>query len=394
MSSTWPTVQLGELCDVQIGKTPTRATARYWGDGHPWLTISDMNQGRDIWATSESITDAAITELNCRLVPPETVLLSFKLSIGKVSIARIPLYTNEAVAHLPIVDARLDRDFLYWALRTTRLTDAADRAAKGATLNTAKLRKIPIPLPPMAEQQRIAAVLDAADALLAMRRRAMDAVGSLPGALFRRMFVEAQDSWDTANIETLAAQRRDAIRTGPFGSQLLHEEFTDSGIAVLGIDNAVGNRFAWGRRRFISEAKYRQLRRYTVRPGDVLVTIMGTCGRVAVVPDDIPTAINTKHLCCISLDRDRCLPEFLWGCLRFHPQVLRQLGATQGAVMPGLNMGLIKRAEVPVPPIELQAEFVEEMASIRHQEDLMQRSATQLDVLFNAVRYRVFEGAA
>jgi type I restriction enzyme S subunit len=249
-------------------------------------------------------------------------------------------------------------------------------------------------LPPIEEQQRIAALLDKTHELVAMRRRTMDVVGSLPEALFRTMFVEARNSWDMASIESLAAQRRDAIRTGPFGSQLLHDEFTDSGIAVLGIDNAVENRFAWGRRRFISEAKYTQLRRYTVRPGDVLVTIMGTCGRVAVVPHDIPRAINTKHLCCISLDEDRCLPEFLWGCLRFHPQVLRQLGATRGAVMPGLNMGLIKRAEVPVPPIQLQPKFVEEMASIRHQQDLMQSSAMQLDALLKAVQHRLFEGAA
>ena len=184
----WPSEPLGQLCDVQIGRTPTRAEARFWGEEHPWLSISDMNQGRELETTSERVTQTAVDELNLRLVAPGTVLLSFKLSIGKIGIACRPMYTNEAIAHLPIVDDRIERDYLYWALRTVPLAAEADRAALGATLNKAKLEKIPIPLPPIEEQRRIAAVLDAAEGLRDKRRHVIAKLETLTQAIFIEMF--------------------------------------------------------------------------------------------------------------------------------------------------------------------------------------------------------------
>ena len=263
-----------------------------------------------------------------------------------------------------------------------------------ATFGQDRLVKMQIPLPSIEAQRRIASVLDAAEALRGKRRQALSWLDSLTQAIFVNMFgANGWDAWETSPVADLAASTKGSIRTGPFGSQLLHEEFEDEGpVAVLGIDNAVNNHFTWGERRFISADKYAELKRYTVRPGDVLITIMGTCGRTAIVPDDIRLAINTKHLCCITLDRDRCLPEFLWACLRFHPGVMRQLGATRGAVMPGLNMGIIKRAEVPLPPIEVQKRFARSKENADQQVASSATHLSRLDELFASLQQRAFRG--
>ena len=172
MSLSWPSAALGEVCDVQIGKTPARSESAFWGGDHVWLSIADMNQGRALATSAEGVTDKAVRDLKLRSVDPGTVLLSFKLSIGKVGIAQCPMFTNEAIAHLPITDPRLDRDYLYWTLKTIPSTGGADRAAMGATLNKSKLKQIEVPLPPLEEQKRIAAILDAADNLRTKRRQA------------------------------------------------------------------------------------------------------------------------------------------------------------------------------------------------------------------------------
>ncbi len=251
-----------------------------------------------------------------------------------------------------------------------------------------------VPLPPLSEQRRIAAILDRADALRAKRRESLALLDNLTQSIFIEMFGgQESQSWPVETIADVAALHDGSIRTGPFGSQLLHSEFVSEGVAVLGIDNAVANEFRWGERRFISEGKYRELRRYAVKPSDVLITIMGTCGRCAVVPDDIPVAINTKHLCCITLNTVKCLPEFLHAFFLRHPMACEYLEQTsKGAIMSGLNMGLIKAMPISVPPLQLQQIFATRIQAIEALKATQRAALAELDALFASLQHRAFAG--
>ena len=253
------------------------------------------------------------------------------------------------------------------------------------------LENLHLTLPDPTEQRRIAGELERADGLRRTRRYALELADTFLPAAFLQLFGATGNEFPISKVEDLLADKRNAIRTGPFGSQLLHSEFTDSGIAVLGIDNAVNNSFEWSQRRFITPEKYEQLKRYTVFPGDVIITIMGTCGRCAIVPDDIPTAINTKHLCCITLDQSRCSPVFLQGAFLYHPFIRRQLSMkTKGSIMEGLNMGIIQELRIPLPPPALQMRFAELVARHERLRAVQRESLRQAEHLFYSSLHQAF----
>ena len=330
-----------------------------------------------------------------RIARPGDIILCVRATLGKTNWARREYCLGRGVAALRAKPSSLDPGYLWHWLATQGL--ALEGKARGSTfrqVTRSAVESLRIPLPPLPEQRRIAAILDKADAVRRKRQQTLDLADQFLRSAFLDMFGDrASHGWAAATVEEISAPGAGSIRTGPFGSQLLHSEFVSEGIAVLGIDNVVENGFHWAQRRYITQAKYEELKRYTVLPGDVLISIMGTCGRCAIVPADIPPAINTKHLCCITLDQRRCLPTFLHGYFLSHP-VARQylLRASKGAIMSGLNMQIIKALPVLLPPIKLQQQYagaVQRCASLKGRlGDLLE----QQDELFRSVRQRLFSG--
>ena len=144
------------VCDIRLGATPARKNERYWRDGTlPWATITDITNSatRYLRRTAEAITPLAERKTSVKRLPAGTVLLSFKLSIGKTAIADIDLYTNEAIAGIVPKDDRVLPEYLYYLLPFLGIAEYAQPASKGRTLNKSILENIRIPVPPLVKQR-------------------------------------------------------------------------------------------------------------------------------------------------------------------------------------------------------------------------------------------------
>lgn len=290
------------------------------------------------------------------------------------------------------VSDRLDRQYLLHYLKSDMMLSFIKEYATGSVrdnLKLADLGKFPINLRPVEEQRQIAATLDKIDELIAKRRQQLDKLDELVKSRFIEMFVETDvvSEWP---YHTIADVSND-MRTGPFGSALHHDEFVDSGVFVLGIDNAVENKFSYSRMRYITEEKYQQLKRYTVHPGDVIITIMGTVGRSAVIPVDMPKAINTKHLACITPKAETIDAQFLSCAFQVHPDIRMQLQKQcKGAIMDGLNLTIIKGLSFHIPPISLQKQFVEFYEQTDKSKLAIQKSLEKLEILKKSLMQKYF----
>ena len=383
---TWPLVPLGDVAEWGSGGTPRRGVAEYYGEGVPWLSIADLNDGT-VNSAKESLTESGIANSSAKVVPAGTLFIAMYGSIGKLGIAGKEMATSQAIAFAKPDKNKIETRYLFNFLMSER-PKLLNRGRGGTQMNIgqADLKAWKIPLPPMAEQVRIAGLLDLADEVRAKRRAALALLDTLPQSLFHQMFGSFSASATVGDIAT-------KMRTGPFGSALLHSEFVDEGIAVLGLDNVVGNQFRWAERRYITEEKYKQLKRYTVYPGDVLISIMGTTGRCVIVPNDIPTAINTKHICATTVDKNKVVPDFLRATFLWHPVSRAYLKQqTKGAIMDGLNQTIIKAMPIPLPPLELQQEFARRVEAINAQRALLEQALAKDEELFASLQSRAFSG--
>ena len=164
--ASWEWVRFQDVNQFRIGKTPKRAEPKFWSPSEvPWVSISDMTQGGSIASTKEGVSAAAIAEcFGGQTSPAGTLIMSFKLTIGRCSFLGRDAVHNEAIVSIfPAMSAGESfSTYLSHALPLLSQLGDSKAAIKGNTLNSESIANLPIPLPPPMEQERIAAKLDRA----------------------------------------------------------------------------------------------------------------------------------------------------------------------------------------------------------------------------------------
>lgn len=379
-------VKITDICDIQVGKTPSRSNPSYWGEGAKWLSIADMNQGLMLEDTKETITEKAIKECGCKLVPQNTVLFSFKLSIGKVGITKVPMYTNEAIAAFIIKNhSLLDNKFLLYALKSVDHSIGSNKAVMGKTLNKEKLRKIEIPLPLFEDQKRITQILDKAYSLCQKRKRAFLLTEEYLKSVFLEMFgnpISNSKGWEKKSLAYFGD-----IITGNTPPRNNKDHYSSKFIEWIKTDNIVSNKiYITKATEYLSETGLKKAR--YVEPGAILVACIAgsveSIGRAAIT--DRKVSFN-QQINAIQ-PNERVNSIFLYWLLKLcRPYIQNQ--ATKG-MKKILTKGQFEKIEMIIPPISLQSRFAEIAHKTEPIKEKMVKQSQELDMQFQSILQRSF----
>lgn len=179
----WTKEVLDNLVDIGIGRTPSRAVSAFWGRGHTWLSISDM-KGKWIATSKEQVSPLGASIMSA--IPKGSLMMSFKLSIGKLAFAGCDLYTNEAICNFSKYNG-VTPDYLYYALQKVDFSLYGKQAVKGYTLNKESLAKIELHIPPILEQKKIAAILSDIDELIEVQEAELAKLKNMKSAIMHKL---------------------------------------------------------------------------------------------------------------------------------------------------------------------------------------------------------------
>ena len=356
----WKKVKLGDVFDLQMGKTPLRENKLYWDKGeYHWISISDMNfSEKYISSTKEKITELAVKKSGIKIIPKNTVIMSFKLSIGKVKIVNEDIYSNEAImAFIPKTNNFIDENFLYYSLKGVRWNEGINKAVKGLTLNKALISQKEIFLPNLAIQQEIASNLDSIADFLDLRRKQLNYLKELNKSLFTKIFgdplLNDKKEWNFFKIKDIGK-----IISGSTPSTNIPEDWNGEYLwitpAELNDDSFIIN--STNRKLTYLGVKASSLIELPI--GTVLLSSRAPIGKVAIVGENMFCNQGFKNI----IPNETINSIYLYYVFKEKKEYLNFLG--RGATFKELSKEIVENISIKVPPIELQNKFAERIEKI------------------------------
>lgn len=357
--------RLEELFDLQMGKTPSRSVTEYWESGNnKWISIADLSKcGKYIYDTKECLSDIAVSESGIKQIPANTVVMSFKLSIGKTAITSEPMYSNEAI--MSFRDRKLVQllpEYIYYLLLSKNWDDGTNKAVMGKTLNKATLSKVKVNIHSMQEQQEIVYVLNQATALIELHQQQLQKLDELVKARFVELFgdpISNPMNWNKRTLKEVCIKLNDGTHFSP-------ESFSMGDYKYITAKNIKASGFDFSNITYVPEAVHRPIfERCNPEQGDVLYIKDGATTGIAIVNTLKEEFTLLSSVALLKQNRNVINGYFLAALLNnadMYSDIRNNMG---GAAITRLTIAKLNAVKVIVPPLDLQNRF----AAFVHQVD-------------------------
>lgn len=387
---SWQTKTIGEFCRTGSGGTPSRQQeAKYYGGGIPWVKSGELKESI-ITETEETITEIALKETSAKRIPAGSLLVAmYGATVGRIAILGIEATSNQAVCHIVPDKDVADQRYMFYALQR-QVPKWLEQRVGGAQPNISQqiIRETKISLPPIAEQRRIAAILDRADAARRKRQAAIGLTEELLRSTFLEMFGDPGKNpyvWEIGSIADIAEKVTDGSHSTP--------ERSDKGIMLLSARNIRNGYIDISEAvDFVALSEHERLKKsYAPLPHDVLISCSGSIGRVTVVRDFQPFSM-VRSVAVVRPKLELMDSEFLETLLHTnYLQMAMNRGAKQSS-QANLFQSAIKELPVIIPPLEMQQRWQILKSKLRETRNRYFRLQFHNNDLFNSLLQRAFRG--
>ncbi|MBZ7961021.1 restriction endonuclease subunit S [Campylobacter molothri] len=367
----WEVKKLDDIAEIQIGKTPSRNNIDFFQGENIWLSIRDL-KSKFVSFSSEKISNEAILKTNMKIVPKGTLLMSFKLTLGKTAFAGCDLYTNEAIAAIFIKDKNINKYFLDYALKFTDLEKYVDNAVKGKTLNKQKLRQIEIPIPPLKEQERIVGILDESfakiDESIKILEQDLLNLDELMQSALQKAFNPLKDNakgnyqlpqgWEWKSLGEIAI-------TSSGGTPLRNKkEYWENGTIKWLKSGELKDDYIENVEEKITEEAIKNSSAKIFSKGTLLIAMYGaTAGKLGILNLDSAT----NQAVCAFLHKNKANIKFFEKFIFYFFLSIRDriIKDSFGGAQPNISQTYIKNLQIPLPPLKEQeqiASYLDELS--------------------------------